>query len=221
MWKVIEHTVGALTWIFRAFLLFICFAKIYYADYIAAILFLFVFGLSLIPVFINQVYSTKIHWLFDFMWVYIIAFHMSGFLGMYDIWPIWDDIGHIGSALIIAVFGFFLAYSYDYVKHIRVTMPIIALFTILWTMGFGAIWEIIEFVWDVMVTMSGILTATGQYTYSQNGLFDTMIDLTWDLVSSVMAVIVSIIFVKKAKKKTLESIINPLFQVIKGKKATS
>lgn len=221
MWKVIRYSFETLTWIFRLTLLSICFIKLFYGDYAAVILFLLGLAVTLIPVFINQTFKTKIHWFFDFMFTYLFTYHLIGFLGLYDILPIADDIGHVLGMLIVASLGFFLAYSYNYSKYIKITLPMIGFFTIMWGMGFGAIWEIIEFMWDVTVTMSGVVTASGQYSFSQNGLFDTMVDLTWDLLSSVLAVIICSAFVSRAKKRTIDSIVEPVFQIINRKKVTS
>jgi len=207
----------SVAWLFRSGLVFVFLAKIYYADYLAAILFLLAFGLSMIPVLLNQVYGTKLPWVLDLIVSYMLFAHMIGFLLLYDVWPFWDDIGHIIGSMAITVIGFFIVYIYDYTSRIKVTKGMMILFAVLWTMALGGVWEIIEFIWDFIVSASGIVTATGQYGFAQNGLFDTMADLTIDLVGSLVAATGCLFFIRHAKKRTIEQIVVPVAKILSRK----
>jgi len=214
----LEITGRSVAWLFRAGLVFVCIAKVYYADYLAAILFLLAFGLSMMPVLLNQLYDTKLPWALDLIVAYMLFAHMSGFLLLYDVWPFWDDIGHTIGSMAITVIGFFIVYVYDYTSRIKVTKGMMMLFAVLWTMALGGVWEIIEFIWDFIVSASGIVTATGQYGFAQNGLFDTMTDLTIDLVGSLVAATGCLFFVRHAKKRTIEHIVAPVAKILGKKK---
>ncbi len=203
-----KHVGYTISWVLRASIIIMAFSYIYYQDFLAAILFMLMFVVSMIPIILNQYYNAKLHWTFDLFTSFMVFMHMSGFIGLYNIFPIWDDIAHLFGSCAITFIGFTFAYAMHESRRISITIPIMGLFAFFWTMGIGSIWEIIEFLWDNLV----FLTQT--YGLSQNGLIDTMIDLSWDMIAAVITAVGCVYFAKKSNLKRKDRIFGPFVKIM-------
>jgi len=88
----------------------------------------------------------------------------------------WDIVLHTGSGFLLGVLGFLLVYVMNEKKEVELELnpSFIALFTFVFAMAFGAIWEIFEFSMDKLFGMDMQKAMLGD----PSGLTDTM----WDLV---------------------------------------
>lgn len=94
----------------------------------------------------------------------------------------WDILLHMGSGLIMGIFGFLLVYVINEHEDLEMHMKpsFVGLFAFMFALGMGTIWEITEFALDQLLGMN-----------TQGGsLVDTMSDL---IVDGIGALIISIL----------------------------
>jgi len=208
----IYRTVGiSMAWIFRIFILLLGGIYLYTGDVVAFILYLMVFILSLAPIMIEQIYNIRLHWTLTLIISFLLAMHMFGFFWGYAWISVYDDIAHIAGSAFLALVGFSLFYSMDYAGKIRMSLPTIGFVTFIWTMAFGAVWEIIEFTWDNIVVFSS------QYGFSQNSLLDTMTDLSFDAIAGISIALLCVFLIRRASKQMLDGIFSPIKLMIQHK----
>jgi hypothetical protein len=206
-----KYSALTIAWMFRAFLLFM---SLYYAfvhDILSSIILALAFAFAMIPLIIKAVYSKKMHWVYDLLFSILIGGHMIGFIGMYQRSIIYDDILHVLGSFILGVLVFSVIYAYHHMKRITLTSKFLLYLTILCTLAIGAMWEIVEFLWDNFVILSL------QYGFAQDSLLDTMLDLSWDFISGIVAAVFMTNFVRKAKESTIKHIFDPIVDLISGK----
>ncbi|MDD4878094.1 MAG: hypothetical protein PHO02_03600 [Candidatus Nanoarchaeia archaeon] len=216
----IYKTLGlGLAWFFRAFLITAGIAYLYYGETVTFIMFLFMLILTLAPIMLEQLYDIEFHWVFELAISMMIALHMFGTMGAYFWIPMYDNLLHTFSSGVLAFIGFSLIFSYNYSGKIKVSLAFMGIFTFLWTMGIGAIWEIIEFIWDNIVVFfwGSIIPVTYEFGFMQNSLFDTMTDLSLDGAAAVLVAIFCVFAVRNAKKQTLEGMFRPFAKMIEHK----
>lgn len=134
----------------------------------ASVLCLFV---SVIPSILRRDLEIVLPFELNFWIVLALFLHViGGFSGFYDNVPYWDHITHAMSASLIAALGFVVVVSVDkYVETIHLPRPFLVLFIIMFTMAFGVIWELMEFLNDQIFG-----------TRLQYDLDDTMVDMMFD-----------------------------------------
>lgn len=210
----------SLAWLFRAFLLLSGFAYLYAGDAVMLIIFLLMFVLTLLPIMLEQLYDIRFHWVFELALSMIIAVHMFGTMGAYIWLPIYDSLAHMFSSAVLALLGFCIVFSLNYSGRIKVGTGFMGIFTFLWTMGLGALWEIIEFIWDNLVVFfwGTLIPVTYEYGFMQNSLFDTMTDLSLDGTAAILVAMLCIFLVRRAKKTQLEGMFRPFIKMIEHKK---
>lgn len=111
-------------------------------------------------------------------WIVLALFvHVLGsFSGFYDNLPGWDHLTHAMSASLIAALGFILVVSIDkYAESIYLPQAFLALLIVMLTMAVGVIWELMEYMIDVL---------TGSHL--QYSLDDTMKDLVFDAIGGLL-----------------------------------
>ena len=134
-------------------------------------------------------------------------------LDFYGKFPWWDSVLHGFSGVLLSMIALWLIHIImaDDDKHIYFNKYFLALFLVMFSLGMGACWEIIEYTYD---SISG--TNTQQFMASTTGsiitpediplcghaaLGDTMTDLILDLVGSLLVAIFGIFYHDKAIEK--------------------
>ena len=197
-----------IAWLLRAILVLLSIDLLIHGEFIAAMIYIFTFLLSLLPILINEMYSVQLHWLYDILLTFILVMHMLGFGGLYEFVPIWDDIGHLFGSAVIAFFCFSYFYGMNSAKRHRLSLSMIGFLTLLFTVTIGAIWEILEFLWDNIVMLSF------SYGFAQNSLYDTMIDIVFDFTSAIVISLLMVFLLQKFDGK-MEKILKPIVKIFK------
>ena len=154
--------------------------------------------------------------LFIFIVIYCFScFILGDALNFYGIFSWWDDWLHVESGVLAAVIGvWFLRLALvENDKPIYFNRWILAIYLVLFSLGFSASWEIVEFTLDglldinmqqFMATTTGTITiATDVPRCGREALYDTMVDISYTLAGAVPTAIYYF-FVndfKKPKKK--------------------
>ena len=108
----------------------------------------------------------------------------------------WDLVLHTGSGFLLGVLGFLLVYVMNEKKEIELDLKpgFIALFTFVFAMALGAVWEVFEFFMDQ--TFGTVMQKPMLGDYS--GLTDTMYDLIVDGVGALIIAAMSYGYVRTA-----------------------
>ncbi|MBU2589221.1 MAG: hypothetical protein KKA65_02835 [Nanoarchaeota archaeon] len=208
----IDEIVGlGFTWLLRLFLFVTGIIYLIYGDPVGFTIYMFMFILSLLPVMLGQLYKITFHWLAQLILAFLFAVHMFGFLGAYLWFPFYDDLAHILGSAMLAFIGFAIIYAMNYAGKIRVNLSMMGIFTFIWTMAIGAVWEIMEFIWDNIVILSH------EYGFAQNSLFDTMSDLSLDATAGVCVALFCIFLIKRIEKKHIKGFFEPFAKIVQRK----
>jgi len=144
---------------------------------------------------------------------------MFGFLGAYIWYPLYDNLAHLVGSAVLAFIGFSIIYSLNYSGRIKVTLPMMGIFTFLWTMALGAVWEIFEFIWDNLVVFiwGELVEFSQEYGFAQNSLMETMIDLSLDGLAGVCVALSCVFLVRHVNKRMFEGLFRPFVKMIEHK----
>lgn len=139
---------------------------------------------AFIPMMVGYRFRVKIPAEFEMLAVIFVyaSLFLGELQGFYVKYWWWDIMLHTGSGLILAIFGFLLVYVINEHEDLELHMKpfFVALFAFMFSLGMGALWEILEFTLDIFF---GLNTQAG-------GLTDTMTDL---MVDGLGALIISIL----------------------------
>lgn len=128
----------------------------------------------------------------------------------------WDTMLHAGSGLLLGIFGFLLVYTLNEEEHIELHMKprFVALFSFVFAVAVGAVWEIFEFAMDGFFGLN----------MQKSGLVDTMWDLIVDSIGALIISVLGYLYMHKGSEYFLERWIerfiqdNPRFFRRKGQK---
>jgi hypothetical protein len=145
--------------------------------------------LSLTPSILKRRFSVTLPWEFDFIITLALFLHIAGgeaAFGFYYNIPYWDRITHFVGSATIALFGFITVAVIDgYSEDVKFNVPMLAFFTVIFTLAMGAIWEMIEFFSDQLLL-----------TNEQWSNADTMADLIFDLIGGLIIAIPGALYLK-------------------------
>lgn len=140
----------------------------------------------------------------EFVLLSVVFIFASLFLGevhgYYTRFWWWDIVLHTSSGFLLGILGFLLVYILNETDKIDINMKpgFVALFAFVFAVAIGALWEIFEFIMDVVFGMNMQKEMLGD----PSGLTDTM----WDLiVDSIGALVISILgygYIKKARNES-------------------
>ena len=139
--------------------------------------------------------------------VYYGYMYLSGFLGVvlefYRTYVWWDMFIHFLMGAILAVLSIYILNLTIYKKNTsKHNLFITFLFMLLFAMGISAMWEIVEFVGDLIFDLGfqRYITYEGVTLIGKEALFDTMIDLTMDFLGAVVGIIFTFVMIKINKR---------------------
>lgn len=162
--------------------------------------------LTLLPTLLAKQFDVKIP--AEFQLTIIIFVFASLFLGevhdYYNKYWWWDVILHTSSGFLLGIVGFLLVYILNETDHISMSQEpgyymkpgFVAFFAFMFAMGVGALWEIFEFVADIVLdhTME-------RATFANDGnLPDTIWDLIVDALGALVISLLGYRYLKKPKR---------------------
>jgi len=139
---------------------------------------LLVAGLMSLPSLLRNRYRIYLPFSIDFGMVafIFISLFLGGIDDFYGFIPLWDKIVHFQSGLLLSGTGFVAIYLLNEAENspIDLTPGFLAFFAVVFSLAFGAVWEIAEFTGDAVFG-----------SHWQSGNADTMWDLIADLGGAV------------------------------------
>jgi hypothetical protein len=166
---------------------------------------------SFVPDLIRK--TTKLYITVEFRFMYLIFILMAQFFGeildffMKIVW--WDKLLHVYSGFIITIIGYIIVHKAadDKNNGKKLTGAFTSLFAFSFSMMFGAMWEIFEYLMDASFGLN----------MQKSGLVDTMEDLIVCFGSSAVLCIFYIHELKNSKNSLIQRIIDNF--IIKNRKA--
>jgi hypothetical protein len=162
----------------------------------------FVFGLTFVPYVAADRLDIRFPWVVYFLIALSLWLHIAGYVqGWYfTLYPYYDKVAHLVSGISIALIGFLGVIFLDRYWRMGLTPLFIVGFTVIFGLALGAVWEIYEFSVD-MVFGSPLAVPM------QNSLEDTMLDMIFVLIGSLIVAAVAIAYFHNHRKSDLEDAI--------------
>lgn len=183
---------------------------IYIKQYLFAVSALIAAILSLIPAILKRNYNINMHWRISFLITLALYLHTVGLsFRLYSKIFYYDIIMHILGSIVIALLGFIIVYTMHFTRKVRLSIPLIGIFTVIFALAVGALWEIGEFAIDQFLG-----------TRAQPSNFDTMTDLIYDALAGIATAVAAMFYVNNTSETKLSELIHPFDMLlnIKDKK---
>jgi hypothetical protein len=168
-------------------------------------------GLSLIPTLVRRKVHIVVPWEITFLIALALFLHIGGYSYHWylDLYPWYDKVAHLISSITIALLGFLGVLIIMRVSNgLEFERWHIFFFIVIFTLAFGAIWEIWEFTLDTLA--SSYLTKPLQHSNT-----DTMIDLMTDLCGGMIIAILGTFYLKKKSAENwADTFLEPGFEEI-------
>jgi hypothetical protein len=156
------------------------------------------FGLTVVPYVVAKEMKIHFPWFVFFLIALSLWFHTAGYVQGYYVlyYPYYDKIAHLVSGIAVALLGFLGVVFLDRYWKMNLTIPFIVGFTIIFAMALGGFWEIYEFLVDTFT--GGSLAGP-----MQNSLEDTMLDMMFVLVGSVIVAVIGVVYFHRHRKEEI------------------
>lgn len=202
-WRTVSVST-ALSWSMKALMVALIPHEVYYGQYLFSVAAMMAVGVSLVPSIVQRNYRITLPFELDFLITLSLFLHTFVGEGMdfYQKYEIWDQLLHLYGGGVVALLGFVIVYTLHYTRKVRLSIPMIGFFTIIFAMGVGGLWEIGEYSVDVLF-----------HKHTQDGLDDTMMDLIDDLIGGLVIAFIGMIYVKYSRPEARVRLAKPLGEV--------
>ncbi|MBS3095784.1 hypothetical protein J4231_03830 [Candidatus Woesearchaeota archaeon] len=182
------------------FMLIILVPYLMYAkQYLLALSALAAVIISLTPAILRRNYNINMPLGISFLVTLVLYLHTIGIsFRLYSRLPYYDVTLHIIGSMVVALLGFAIVYTMHFTKKVSLSIPLIGLFTVIFALAVGALWEVGEFAADQFLG-----------THAQPDNFDTMTDMIYDTVAGIITAIAAMFYVNNTPKTKLSEIIHP------------
>ncbi len=177
--------------------------------------YLFIFGaisaviVSLLPAYWERNLKARLPLDLDLLVATALFLHivLGEILRFYDTHWYFDKFMHFYGTGIIALLAFLTVFTFHWTHKVRLSLPLIAYFTVIFSMAVGAFWEIGEFLIDQIF---------GRNT--QYSLENTMWDLIFNFFGGSAAAILGVLYTNHKEDKKIREIIKPIQDILHFKK---
>ncbi len=202
-WRTVTVTT-ALSWLMKLILIGSFPYSVYKGDYLYSIAAVVAIALSLAPSIIERNYRVTLPFELDFLITLSIFAHI--FFGeqmhFYERFWLWDKILHVYGSAVVSLLAFILVYTFHSTGKLRLTLPFIGLFTVVFTLAVGGLWEIGEFTVDKLLDLN-----------TQRGLDNTMWDIINNLIGGTLAALLGMLYVRYSHPDNRKRLAKPLGEV--------
>ncbi|MEK7313210.1 MAG: hypothetical protein AAB065_01940 [Deltaproteobacteria bacterium] len=201
---------AAISWFLKLLMVGLLPYLVYTGNYLFTIVTLLAVALSLTPSIIERNYRIQLPFELDLLITISIFLHtfLGEWLMFYERVWMWDKFLHFFNSAVVAILAFVAVYALHYTKKLRLTVPFVGFFTLIFSGAMGAVWEIIEFWVDIIFNQT-----------MQNGLDDTMWDLMYNLIGGGIIAVLGMIYVKYSVPDTRKRLTRELGEVFGSKRS--
>jgi hypothetical protein len=200
-----------LTYFMQALILLTSVYSFYIGYYAGTFFGVVAVGLSLIPTLVRRKVHIVVPWEVTFLIALTLFLHIAGYSYHWylDLYPWYDKFAHLIASTTVALLGFLAVLIMMRVSNgLQFQRWHIFFFIIIFTMAFGAIWEIWEFTLDTLA--GAYLTKPLQHSNT-----DTMIDLITDLGGALIVAVLGTFYLKrKSAEDWADTFLEPGFEEI-------
>lgn len=151
-------------------------------------------GLTLVPTVLTRRLSLTLPWEVNLLIALSLYFHIAGEIrGFYDIYyPYYDKIAHLVSGITVSVLAFVIVLLLDRFSRLNLSRWMIVGFIIIAAMAMEGFWEIYEWTFDTILG-----------TNLQHGLDDTMLDMIFVLIGSIVVALAGNRYLSRYSKEEI------------------
>ncbi len=202
-WRTVSIATG-LSWLMKLLMIGLIPYDLYAGQYLFTIATIAAVVLSLVPSIVQRNYSITLPFELDLLITLSLFLHifMGEGLDFYQKIVIWDKILHVYGGSVVALLAFITVYTLHYSRKLRLSIPLVGLFTVIFALAVGGLWEIGEFTVDSLFQK-----------HTQDSLNDTMWDMIDDLAGGVIVAILGMVYVKATRPETRKRLTKPLGEV--------
>lgn len=202
-WRTLSITTG-LSWLMKLLMVLLLPVAAVKGEYLFFVLIIFSIAVSLIPSLLERNYRVTLPFEMDLLITVSIFANtfMGEWLDFYEKVRLYDKLLHMYSSGVVGLLAFIVVYTLNYTGKVRLSLPLIGVFTLTFSMAMGALWEIGEFTVDSLF---------GKNT--QKGLDDTMWDLINDLIGGTVVAALGMAYVRYAHPDKRKRLAKPLGEV--------
>jgi len=176
----------SLLWLIRAILIILTLILIFQRDFLFAFSALIATLISFAPVFVERNYNIDFPWIIEFLIAFTLLLHILGeFFKLYTLIIFFSPLMHFFGTATIALLAFIIVYTLNLTKHVKLSPFMIGLFTLIFALAIGTLWEIGEFASDRFF-------GTHNQGDGRNPLVDTMLDLISDGITGLVVALLGI-----------------------------
>ncbi|MBI5642756.1 MAG: hypothetical protein HY954_04700 [Deltaproteobacteria bacterium] len=202
-WRTLSIST-ALSWLMKSLMVALIPYEIYKGEYLFSVAAIMAVVISLVPSIVQRNYRITLPFELDFLITLSLFLHtfMGEGMDFYQRFEIWDQLLHLYGGGVVALLGFVIVYTLHYTRKVRLSIPLIGFFTIIFAMGVGGLWEIGEYSVDVIFKKR-----------TQDGLDDTMMDMIDDLIGGLVVSVLGMLYVKYSSPDTRVRLAKPLGEI--------
>ncbi len=202
-WRTVTLSTG-LSWLMKSLMIGLLPSEIYNGQYLFAAGIIAAIILSITPSVIERNYRVTLPFELDFLITLSLFLHT--FLGegmnFYNTVNLYDKFLHVYGTAVISLLAFLTVYTLHYTKKLRLSIPLIGFFTVVFALAVGGLWEIGEFTIDKLFDK-----------HTQDGLDDTMYDMINDLIGGGVTAGLGMLYVRYSKPEGRRRLAKPLGEV--------
>ena len=159
--------------------------------------------IMLVPRMLKRRFEIEVPWVLS---IVIVLFCFSSLIlgdgmDLYGRFPWWDKLLHAESGFMLSMIALWLIHVImaDNDKYIYFNKWFLCLFLVMFSLGLGALWEIIEYTYDSLMgtntqqfmatTTGSLITAEDQPLCGHEALGDTLHDLILDLTGALIVAV--------------------------------
>jgi hypothetical protein len=186
----------ALSWLLRALVLGTAVWHIAQGATLYALLCLAAIALVMIPAFLARTSRANLPFEVEvvLLWWLVTDMTLGRALGLYDATDWYDKVLHFGNSILLGMVGFLAVYVMHHTGRLRASPVVSGLGIVFVTLGIGAIWEIAEYVADLMFGLGA------QGSPWLGPLDDTMSDLMLDGAGGIVGAILGPMYMRLSKR---------------------
>lgn len=190
-----------LIWALRIFILIFGVFQLARGEILLGIWIIISVFMLVVPSFFTRSRITDIPLEIEFFLFIIVFFQfvIGEAQGLYGNLPYYDDLVHFFFPFLVSVIGFTIAYALYFSGKLKVSTGTMILLVIIVTLGIGALWEIIEYASDQFLLPHFDALHRAQGSSPSNANYDTMNDLSADLLGGIVGAIVASRYILETK----------------------
>ncbi|MDN5340056.1 MAG: hypothetical protein PWQ30_1165 [Euryarchaeota archaeon] len=150
--------------------------------------------LTLVPAIATRKWSITLPWQVNLLIAFLLYLHVAGEIqGYYLIYyPYYDKIAHLVSGITVSVLAFVIVLLLDRFSRLNLSRWMIVGFIIIAAMAMEGFWEIYEWTFDTILG-----------TNLQHGLDDTMLDMIFVLIGSIVVALAGNRYLSRYSKEEI------------------